>query len=74
MWDQVTFVDQLIPSNEALYFRSSWVIDYWCKASNSDIQILPVTRFGWKLDKGALEMNGTQMKTSRTLKSISHFY
>ena len=54
MWDQVTFEDQLIPSNEALYRhyrRSSWVIDYWRKASNNNMQLLPVTSFGWKLDK-----------------------
>ena len=56
MWDQVTFEDQRIPSNEALYRhyrRSSWVIDYWCKASDN-MQLLPVTSFGWKLDRNAV--------------------
>ena len=54
MWDQVTFKDQLIPSNETLYRhyrRSSWVTDYWRKASNNNMQLLPVTSFGWKLDR-----------------------
>ena len=72
MWDQVTFEDQLIPSNEALYrhyLRSSWVIDYWRKASNSDIQILPVTMFGWKLDKeGALEIEWDSDENIKNIK------
>ena len=54
VWDLVTFEDQLIPSNEALYWHyrwSSWVIKCWRKASNSNMQVLPVTGFGWKLDK-----------------------
>ena len=71
MWDQVTFEDQLIPSIEALYrhyLRSSWVIDYWRKASHSNMQLLPVTNFGWKLDKeGTLEI---EWDSNENIKSI----
>ena len=71
MWDQVTFEDQLIPSNEALYrhyLRSSWVIDYWRKASNNNMQLLPVISFGWKLNKEVLQIEWDSDENIQTIK------
>ena len=59
IWDHITFEDQLIPSNEALYghfLRSSWVIDYWRKAMQNNMSLLPVTSFGWKDKEGTLSI------------------
>ena len=71
MWDQVTFKDQLIPSNEALYrhyLRSSWVINYWCKGSNNNMQLLPVISFGWKLNKEVLQIEWDSDENIQTIK------
>ena len=50
--DQSTFDTEMIPSNEALYYRwkrSCWVLHMWKTGDKNHMVLEPITKYGWTL-------------------------
>ena len=47
MWQQTQAERDLIPSHTALEQRACRVVNMWNHASNSEIQFLPMEKYGW---------------------------
>ena len=57
--DCITFENDIIPSNEALYFhwkRSYWVLYMWRQADKDSMVLLPITEYGWTLRDNKLTL------------------
>ena len=49
IWDRVTFENEMVPSDEALFLhwkRSCWVLDMWRQADQNIMTVKPVTQYG----------------------------
>ena len=56
-WDRVLYENEMVPSMEALYrhwMRTCWVIHMWKQANKNIIELLPLTKHGWKLENDIL--------------------
>ena len=55
--DRITFENDMIPSNEALYYhwkRSCWVLHMWRQADKNSIVLQPITEYGWTISDNKL--------------------
>ena len=55
--DRITFDNDMIPSNEALFYhwkRSCWVLHMWRQADKNNMVLQPITEYGWTLSDNKL--------------------
>lgn len=55
--DRSTFDNDMIPSNEALYYhwkRSCWVTHMWRQGDKNNMVLQPITEYGWTLSDNKL--------------------
>ena len=51
--------DHLPPSLDALqlhWLRTTWVVDYWDQATKTNINLLPLDGFGWKINDSKISI------------------
>lgn len=59
IWYRTKFENEMIASDEALLLhwqRSCWILHMWSQADRSDLELLPMTSFGWCSDEDQLTM------------------
>ena len=65
-WDKYGSEDFVVPSAHSLAYhwkRCCWVRILWCQATNKEVSLPPVSRFGWEVsDDGLKCVFGTRRK------------
>ena len=57
IWHRISFENEMIPSNEALFFhwkRSCWILQMWRQSDKNTMVLRPITEYGWDLNDGKL--------------------
>ena len=57
VWSRIQFEDELPPSFDALWrhwLRTCWVSNMWSQATQNQLTLIDLTKYGWKIVEGKL--------------------
>ena len=75
IWEKIEFEDELPPSSEALerhWKRSCWVADMWSQACRNEYNLPDLTKFGWKLTDGELQVDWDDTENMKQVRQRVH--
>ena len=59
IWHRISFENEMVPSNEALFFhwkRSCWIMHMWSQGDRNTMYLQPLTEHGWSVSEGTLSV------------------
>jgi hypothetical protein len=70
IWPRTKFEDEMMPSNDALYFhwkRTCWVRDMWKQADANEMEVKALSDYGWQINEGVI---GVMWDSAENIKKI----
>ena len=75
LWYRTKFENEMIAADDALMLhwkRSCWVVNMWKQADKQEMQLQPVTSYGWCLKEGELKVEWDTESNIGTIRARVH--